>query len=65
MTSSAPPEPPAQTTPRRRIAVFGSISPQSRALLSPAARAVFERILAAGSAQGARLELLGDADQGA
>jgi hypothetical protein len=54
MTSSAPPsappqdtEPPAPAAPRRRIAVFGSLAPQSRALLSPAARAVFERILTA------------------
>ncbi|HEY7967527.1 MAG TPA: hypothetical protein VID68_10900 [Solirubrobacteraceae bacterium] len=46
MTSSAPPETPAPATPRRRIAVFGSIAPQPRALLSPAARAVFERIVA-------------------
>jgi|SRR5579863_472934 len=54
MTSSAPsgappesPETPAPAAHRRRIAVFGSLAPQSRALLSPAARAVFERILAA------------------
>jgi RNase H-fold protein (predicted Holliday junction resolvase) len=54
MTTSAPsgappesPETPAAAAPRRRIAVFGSLAPQSRALLSPAARAVFERILAA------------------
>ena len=54
MTPSAPsgappesPETPAPAAPRRRIAVFGSLAPQSRALLSPAARAVFERILAA------------------